>query len=1303
VVTAGCPPAPPRNCSLTEWTPWTPCDRSCDGGQAYRERQLNEPSSPDGFCAASVMKETKACNSQPCYNPEEHDCILEDWEAWGPCSAKCGKGQRHRVRRVQRPASQIGRGCEGPMEELGPCEDTQCNRQDCAWGDWDQWSDCSCSCGGGVKKRNRVIAVAPKHGGKLCPPEVKSEVAACSVQPCDRGCVDAKWGQWQEWSTCSASCSSGYRSRTRLMEEEANHCGNPVGGLRQQFESCPLPPCVADTDCELSMWASWSQCSCSCFGIRERSRFIKTFAFGSGKPCDGEPLKVIEACNDDDKVGSACGEPLPENCELAEWSEWSKCSLTCGGGQKERRREILNEPFRGGKACDAVLAITEPCNTEVCSPIDCQDCEWGPWSAWGDCSRCGGQRFRHRSIMKMPNECGKICHPHSAREVSSCNSDCHKSKYCAWTAWTNPSCGPGCGASATMRNRVMTLVDTPPLGPTEFIFKGPATASCSATQLNVSECPVLPQCQDKCKPRDCAFGAWSEWNEPTCVGLCERHRTVLTMNNECGHPCLGALQETKHCAADCQIPRDCKLSEWGSWSGCDKDAGDGSGLSEIQKTRSRQVLQKPKNGGQPCEGALSETTGCKSTAFEACKLSEWSSWGVCSRSCGRGWNIRSRQVMVQALGGGPLCGGRLQEMGRCGLDHYDEGSHACGIRRDCKFEPWSAWSGLDGDNQRFRSRKVAMPASGGGLACEGTLHETETGQEEKADCHMSMWTMWSSCDRTCGGGQSQRQRQVEKFPMNGGKSCEHELIQTQGCNAEACSSKDAQVGEWSDWSQCSATCGPAMQERSRHVISLRGEGGAGIATNLGETRACAGNLPCETNDCEWGDWSGWSDCTCTCDGGQRTRDRSVHRMPSHGGKPCQPKDKEEIEPCNTQKCQNEGCIDGKFGQWTEWGMCSATCGGGVSFRHRQIVEEANACGKEPEGKDRETRFCNTEVDCEPPVDCLFASWSLWTECTRTCDGLQRRNRRIDRFGRGHGTWCVGNLKETRTCNPVVGAASPSGCAVGPPADCQFSLWGAWSTCSASCDGGMHSRTRSVSVEAVNGGKACIGSLAEIRECNRNECSMPPPRDCKLGDWREWGACSKCSGQRFRSRNILEYAENGGLNCEEADTQEAASCPRHCHDASFCVWSDWEAWGRCSVMCGTGGKRTRRRWLEMTEDASRAGDVLQPVEELLQRYTALYGHTQELQDGHLGELIGAFVAGCFAFAVLLGIATRTGRSDSFSGASRAVSRRLGLIEAESREVVDATGGRIQYRSVAGSDLEDTEDVGVELSVRDSIRS
>ncbi|CAE7620635.1 THSD7A, partial [Symbiodinium pilosum] len=49
------------------------------------------------------------------------------------------------------------------------------------------------------------------------------------------------------------------------------------------------------------------------------------------------------------QASRACGEPLPQDCQLSEWSEWSKCTLSCGGGQKERRREVQREPARGGK------------------------------------------------------------------------------------------------------------------------------------------------------------------------------------------------------------------------------------------------------------------------------------------------------------------------------------------------------------------------------------------------------------------------------------------------------------------------------------------------------------------------------------------------------------------------------------------------------------------------------------------------------------------------------------------------------------------------------------------------------------------------------------------------------------------------------------------------------------------------------------------------------------------------------------------------------------------------------------------
>lgn len=38
-----------------------------------------------------------------------------------------------------------------------------------------------------------------------------------------------------------------------------------------------------------------------------------------------------------------------------------------------------------------------------------EDCVWGAWSDWGDCSKCGGQRYRQRSVIKMPNVSWCFC------------------------------------------------------------------------------------------------------------------------------------------------------------------------------------------------------------------------------------------------------------------------------------------------------------------------------------------------------------------------------------------------------------------------------------------------------------------------------------------------------------------------------------------------------------------------------------------------------------------------------------------------------------------------------------------------------------------------------------------------------------------------------------------------------------------------------------------------------------------------------------------------------------------------------
>ena len=53
----------------------------------------------------------------------------------------------------------------------------------------------------------------------------------------------------------------------------------------------------------------------------------------------------------------------------SDWTTWSGCSHTCGGGRKERNRLCVNPPQQdNGKHCDVLgnATQTKKCNTEKC-------------------------------------------------------------------------------------------------------------------------------------------------------------------------------------------------------------------------------------------------------------------------------------------------------------------------------------------------------------------------------------------------------------------------------------------------------------------------------------------------------------------------------------------------------------------------------------------------------------------------------------------------------------------------------------------------------------------------------------------------------------------------------------------------------------------------------------------------------------------------------------------------------------------------------------------------------------------------
>jgi len=351
---------------------------------------------------------------------------------------------------------------------------------------------------------------------------------------------------------------------------------------------------------------------------------------------------------------------------------------------------------------------------------------------------------------------------------------------------------------------------------------------------------------------------------------------------------------------------------------------------------------------------------------------------------------------------------------------------------------------------------------------------------------------------------------------------------------------------------------------------------------------------------------------------------------------------------------HERCFDGAWDSWQEWQPCSVSCGGGTTFRNRKILKMANSCGLEPQGKDRETTTCNVKISCEESRDCEFGSWNKWSDCSSSCLGVKKRERQIIQYGRGNGAYCRGPLKENLPCNPASSEDLPEGCGKGPISDCLLAIWGEWSSCTKTCGGGQHRRSREIVQHPENGGRGCSDTLKEITECAINPCSDNDPVDCAYGDWDDWGQCGKCDGERKRIRHIRSYAANGGRACGSFEAEQVGRCPRHCHEQLFCSWQDWHEWSPCTTSCGTGGKRHRLRQLHLSDappqddDRGTANPGFEQQSAVLQRYDALYRQTRELEVNHLQEIIFAFAGGCLALLAGLGSLRVFTRLNSWNG-------------------------------------------------------
>jgi len=784
-----------------------------------------------------------------------------------------------------------------------------------------------------------------------------------------------------------------------------------------------------------------------------------------------------------------------------------------------------------------------------------------------------------------------------------------------------------------------------------------------ARACNTQACEKTPSPDCLSGPVDAVWSEWGPWKDCVC-DVQERGRVVLTHAKCGGEQASGTAIEARSCVSEppCGVtPENCLLGDWQEWQQCPEPCGG------AQQVRVRQYAEGA-HCGHGCEAFLKETRGCNEHPCNAavdCMLEQWSPWTPCTQDCGGGQTTRTRALIHDALNGGKGCGeedGILEETKGCN-EQCCPGDEV-GEPQNCIWDEWLDWgvctfttaAAADahcGVGFHRRQRHIKQGPKNGGKPCDAEevviLDKCEVPCDDTPiDAQWGLWTEWGACSKTCDFGYTHRSREITVKEEFGGKAAEGQTAEYKQCNiGVACEvAQDCVFGEWSQWSACSQPH-TGIKTRSREIVQHAEAGGMECGSPLGPSKgpeamrqAVACNLGYDGLDekvpeLTMYEWSEWSACSQSCEGGTHQRTRQV--SPQGGGGKCV-KD-EEHKDCNDDGIAHSPELCADLGCGYE----------ALTFSE----EELESCNDD---------ICccsdDKDADCCKDIDCAIGTWTEWSACTGTCNGGEHnRYREIATLPKNLGLSC---LEDPENLHLAV-----------------RNLFGDHAMMKAFFGGLKKELGAEEAAEVVLGiAKVAHSDNAEEKDLE-SLVTAAAAKDANVEKVVEehvgkgiTAACESLPG--FKDALKAHFGHPSGLlltvlrhlhsvtGTDELTTFEVGACnTQPCGEAAYCIWGQWEDWSICEdgvgneVTCG-GGFQIKKR--HMTLSSVQAPDEEERVFATTAEYLAGKLQMQELSlevDKLQAQIARTnwLAAGAVGLAIVGSLGYSTFRRGSMAGQER----------------------------------------------------